>query len=354
MKRRTITLAELIRHYDVFNRSEGKSPATGSFYNEKLTNFIRYLESQGIEPLLDNVGIANVRAFIRYLQEKPKWKRNPGIHTETAKLSPATVHAHVRALRAFYAWLHREGYTKTHLLADLKPPKVPKKLIKILIREEIGRILACVNTNTQMMVRDRAIIMLMYDTGIRSSELADAMLENLDLEGGSLKVMGKGGKERLLPLGHSVRKILQRYVFHFRQEPIHPMVDNLFLAREGQPLSSNAIKLMFERLSHRSGVERLHAHLLRHTFATNYLINGGDVFSLQQILGHTTLEMVRHYVTLASAHVTIQHRRFSPMDYLALQGLQGRNGSRFTPGASSNVSKNGNGHQDQSALPYRI
>ncbi len=90
MKRRTITLAELIRHYDVFNRSEGKSPATGSFYNEKLTNFIRYLESQGIEPLLDNVGIANVRAFIRYLQEKPKWKRNPGIHTETAKLSPAT------------------------------------------------------------------------------------------------------------------------------------------------------------------------------------------------------------------------------------------------------------------------
>ncbi|MBW1743357.1 MAG: hypothetical protein JRJ47_07990 [Deltaproteobacteria bacterium] len=75
MKKRQITLQELLRHYDVFNRSEGKSPATGSFYNEKLTNFIRYLKSRGIEPLLNNVGIADVRAFIRYLQEKPKWER---------------------------------------------------------------------------------------------------------------------------------------------------------------------------------------------------------------------------------------------------------------------------------------
>jgi len=83
-------------------------------------------------------------------------------------------------------------------------------------------------------------------------------------------------------------------------------------------MSVNAVKLIFARLAQRSGVKRLHAHLCRHTFATNYLINGGDVFSLQQILGHTSLEMVRRYVTLASAQVRVQHRKFSLMDRMNL------------------------------------
>ncbi|MCP4694972.1 MAG: site-specific integrase, partial [Desulfobacterales bacterium] len=143
MKRHSITLEELIRHYEVLNRSEGKSPATVHYYNEKLNAFIRFLEAQGIDPRLTNVGIADVRAFIRYLQEKPRWDRHAKNATETAGLSPATVHGHVRALRAFYAWLHREGYTKTHLLADLRPPKVPRKLVTILTPEEIRRTLDC-------------------------------------------------------------------------------------------------------------------------------------------------------------------------------------------------------------------
>jgi site-specific recombinase XerD len=90
------------------------------------------------------------------------------------------------------------------------------------------------------------------------------------------------------------------------------------LTLEGKPLSSNAAKLIFERLAQKSGIKRLHIHLCRHTFATNYLINGGDVFSLRQILGHTSLEMVKRYVNLASAHVRVQHRKFSPMDRLNL------------------------------------
>jgi len=103
-------------------------------------------------------------------------------------------------------------------------------------------------------------------------------------------------------------------------------------------MSGNAIKQLLERVGRRSGVPRLHPHLCRHTFATNYLINGGDVFSLQQILGHTTLEMVRRYVTLASAQVRVQHRKFSPMDRMHLgrvrlgtelgRGGRNRNGHR--------------------------
>jgi len=91
------------------------------------------------------------------------------------------------------------------------------------------------------------------------------------------------------------------------------------LTLQGTVMSGNAVQLMIGRLGRMSGVKRLHPYLCRHTFATNYLLNGGDVFTLQQILGHTTLEMVRRYVNLASAHVRVQHRKFSPMDKMDLK-----------------------------------
>jgi site-specific recombinase XerD len=144
--------------------------------------------------------------------------------------------------------------------------------------------------------------------------------------------MGKGSKERIVPIGGVAEKALQRYVFHFRPDSLHIDEDNLFLTLEGKPLSGNAVRLVFTRLAKRSEVKRFHAHLCRHTFATNYLINGGDVFSLQQILGHSSLEMVRRYVTLASSQVRVQHRKFSPMDRMNLGrvklGRAGGNGGR--------------------------
>ncbi len=121
-------------------------------------------------------------------------------------------------------------------------------------------------------------------------------------------------------LGNNAQRALQRYLFRFRPKPINPVTNNVFLSTRSQPLTENSMKLMFTRLAKRSGVCRLHAHLCRHTFATRFLINGGDVFSLQQILGHSTLEMVRHYVNLASSHIAIQHQKFSPLDRLNLRG----------------------------------
>jgi integrase/recombinase XerC/integrase/recombinase XerD len=136
---------------------------------------------------------------------------------------------------------------------------------------------------------------------------------------GYLKVMGKGRKERIVPIGNNAQRALQRCLFRFRPKPFNPVIDNVFLSTSKKPLTENSVKLMFTRLSQRSGVYRLHAHLCRHTFATRFLINGGDVFTLQQILGHSTLEMVRHYVNLAASHVTIQHQKYSPLDRLNLR-----------------------------------
>lgn len=326
LDKQSIPLEQLIRHYEVYNRSEGKSPRTVSWYTDSLGAFVRFLQNgqNGGDPVtLADTGIEEAREFILYLQQKRKWDDSATIPTRDEHLSPYTVQGHVRSLRAFCSWLHREGYTEENELANLRVPKAPKKLVEVLSEEETQKVLSCLDSRTEVGVRNRALVMTLLDTGLRCSELINLTLDNADLEHGYLKVMGKGEKERIVPVGSSVQKILQRYVYHFRPEPAHLMVENLFLTIDGKSLTVNGVKLLFRRLAKKSGVRRLHVHLCRHTFATNYLINGGDVFSLQQILGHSTLEMVRHYVTLASSQVTVQHRKFSPMDRLELRKRSG-------------------------------
>jgi site-specific recombinase XerD len=153
------------------------------------------------------------------------------------------------------------------------------------------------------------------------------------MDQGVLKVMGKGQKERIVPIGNSAQRSLQKYLFRYRQEPAHAGIDNIFLSTSGTPLTENSVKLMFTRMARRSGVIRLHAHLCRHTFAVNYLLNGGDILSLQQILGHTTLEMVRHYLHFTSSQVAAQHHKYSPMD--KLHSGEGRVSDKVLPSASS-------------------
>ncbi|MCK4273811.1 MAG: tyrosine-type recombinase/integrase [Dehalococcoidales bacterium] len=142
---------------------------------------------------------------------------------------------------------------------------------------------------------------------------------NLNLADGFAKVMGKGAKERVVPIGKHVRMVLFSYVDKIRPKPAAPDCDNLFLSSTGRPITLNTLKLMFSRLAKASGITRLHAHLCRHTFATNYLLNGGDIFSLKEILGHTTFEMVNHYLHFTSSQITIQHHKYSPMDKIFSQ-----------------------------------
>jgi site-specific recombinase XerD len=154
------------------------------------------------------------------------------------------------------------------------------------------------------------------DTGLRASEVAGIALENLNLKEGYLKVMGKGSKERVVPIGKFVQMTIWNYLNTIRPKFMKGDCYSLFISPLGKPITVNTIKLMFCRLAKSSGVERLHAHLCRHTFAINYLLNGGDIFSLKEILGHTTLEMVNHYLHFTSSQITAQHHKYSPMDKL--------------------------------------
>ncbi|MGQ9656017.1 MAG: tyrosine-type recombinase/integrase [Thermodesulfobacteriota bacterium] len=314
----SIELRELIRHFELYNRTEGKSQKTVDWYNVTLRQLQAFLVGSKKTTELSGLGEAEVREFILHLQQRRRYQDNSYVLAQRGKLAAISIQTYVRALRAFFNWLYREGYTNENRLANLRPPKAPTKVVEVLSPEEIARVLACIDRNTTGGTRDYAIVLLLLDSGLRCSELTGMEVDDVNLEGGYLKVMGKGGKERIVPFGASAQRALLRYLLHFRPEPFNPAIQNFFLTLDGRPLTQNTVKLIFQRIAKRSGVRRLHPHLCRHTFATNYLINGGDVFSLQQILGHTTLEMVRRYVTLASAHVTVQHRKFSPMDRISL------------------------------------
>ena len=151
---------------------------------------------------------------------------------------------------------------------------------------------------------------------MRASELAGIKLNQVNIKEGYIRVIGKGDKERIVPIGKFVKMTLWHYISQSRHKSVDGDYDNLFLSIKGKPITVNTIKMVFSRLAKKSGIERLHVHLCRHTFAINYLLNGGDIFSLKEILGHSTLEMVNHYLHFTTSHIMSLHHQFSPMDRL--------------------------------------
>jgi len=184
---------------------------------------------------------------------------------------------------------------------------------------EQEKVLSTAKSFSQQGERNHAIVLTLLDTGLRESELANCSLSNLNLEDGYLKVLGKGLKERVVPIGVYCQQLLSDYIDNVRPVSRNGECNSLFLSGSSKGITANTIKLMFHRLAKASGIERLHAHLCRHTFAVNYIMNGGDLYSLKEILGHTKFEMVNHYLHFTKSQITAQHRKYSPMDRLHLQ-----------------------------------
>jgi site-specific recombinase XerD len=311
-------LLEFIDYYEVCNRAEDKSFKTVAWYTANLKSFHNYLKNRCLPDTLDKIDIKVLRQYVLYLLKKNKYHGHPFTPEKKEVLSASSVHGHVRTLRAFFGWLVAEGLIEVNPAKDLKPPKLYQKVISTLSDDEIKAILALFTPMNSSNARNQTIFMLMLDTGIRMGELINLKIDDINMNMGLLKALGKGKKERIVPVGSNAQRALQRYLFRYRPQPFSSSTDNAFLSVVGKPLTENSVKLIFSRLARRSGIARLHAHLCRHTFATRFLINGGDVFTLQQILGHSTLGMVRNYVSLASNHVAMQHQRFSPLDRLNL------------------------------------
>ena len=309
-----ITIDEYIHRYQLSNEAEGKSPVTVRWYTEILRSFGAYLTIKYGDSSLNNLDMNTARAYIMHLKQKQKFAGHPYTPEQADLLSPRTVQCHIRALKAFSSWLYSEGYTTENRLMNLKLPKAPVTIMEPLSPDEIERVVDSIDKHSHTGVRNHAIFVTLLDTGLRASEAASITLGNLNLTEGFIKVLGKGCKERIVPIGKYVRMVLWSYIDKVRPDPINRDFNNLFLSLSGKPVTVNTMKLVFSRLAKNSGVKRLHAHLCRHTFAINYLLNGGDIFSLREILGHTTLDMVNHYLHFTSSQITAQHHKYSPMD----------------------------------------
>jgi len=310
------TINKLITLFETTNLADGKSESTIIWYRDILKLFLRYLKENVHSNRIGEFNIENARNYLLYLRSRNKFGRYTNTHVQHSGLSPQTVRGHICGLKAFSSWLYREQYTTENKLQYLKIPRVLAKLIEPLTDQEINQIVSSINQNSPTGVRNHAIFVTTNDNGLRASELADIVLGQLDLKGGYIKVMGKGLKERIVPIGDFVKTTLWHYIKRIRPESAIIGCDKLFLSSDGQPITANTLKLIFSRLAKKSGVKRLHCHLCRHTFAINYLLNGGDIFSLREILGHSTLEMVNHYLHFTRSQLTAQHHKYSPMDRL--------------------------------------
>lgn len=336
VKKGGIDLGQAVQHFDTYNRSEGKSPRTVEWYNDVLDLFQQWLRSEGLSTKLGSLGELEVRRFILYLRQRT-------IHGKP--LSSHTVANRVRALRAFFSWLAESGYVPTNPLQGLRAPKTAKTVIEPLTPQEVERLFCHINPKTALGARNTAILALFLDTGLRLSELASLKEEDVHLADRYVKVFGKGMKERIVPLGASCQRALLSYFHHFRGEPVHSGVDTFFLTLDGYPMTDQAVKSMMDRLARTASVPRLHPHLLRHTYATWFLINGGDVFLLKQNLGHSTLAMVENYRHIASRQAAVISGTFSPLDRMKsseLRKQQARGGQdgRLYPNAGLKKGKN--------------
>jgi len=217
-------------------------------------------------------------------------------------------------LKVFFRFAQEEGYLKTNIAARLKVPRAPKKIIQTFSQEQLRQLLRAARST-----RDKAILALFIDTGIRVTELGSLRIQDIELDRGRIKVSGKGAKERFVFFGNPCRRLLWRYINSERPDVSS---DRLFINSRGQPLKASAILEMMRRYGKRAGIKgvRCSPHTLRHTFAKRFLLNGGDVFTLQQILGHSSLEMVRRYLTLCSQEVGRLYRPHSPLDQLGKAG----------------------------------
>lgn len=317
MEKSDMTLPTLIDLFLTTKQVEGRSKKTVDWYRANLTCFADFLANEDEPVLLKEISLQQARAFVAHLQARnTRYDNHEMRPVKKGGLSPHTIHAYVRSLKAFGSWLFEEGYVTYHPFQRLKPPKLPETMIQTLTDEEIGQIFRAINPAGFLGSRLQAMILLLLDTGIRASELCTLTLANAYLKDGYVKVTGKGNKERMVPIGGSTQKALVRYVHTFRPEPEREEIDELFLSVYGTPLAYQGFRQIIKRLGKTAEVPRLHAHLFRHTFAVRYLMNGGDVMTLRLILGHTTLEVTQMYIHLAESQIQVQHSRFSPVDRL--------------------------------------
>jgi len=292
-------LRQLIDYYLLSCRSDGKAAGTMDGYRRRLGKFALFLNYR-LAP--EQIDASSIRSYLASLYDK---------HQDSV-----SVNADYRVLHSFFNWAVVEKILAESPMANIKPPRVPKKIIKPLTREDIHNILLLCSGNSFLDVRNRAMVLLFLDTAIRTEEMANIQIEDVNFKTELIRVMGKGSKERLVKMGDRVQKALLRYLLMRADD-----LPCLWVTEERKPMKRAGIQIMIQRKGRAAGVKgsRLGPHTYRHTAAINFLRNGGDPFTLQIMLGHSTLDMTKRYLsTLGTEDLIRVHRKASPVDNMRL------------------------------------
>ncbi len=232
----------------------------------------------------------------------------------TSDYSPSTVKRKVAAVKSFYSFLLQEGMLSRDVQLYIPTISAERKLPSVLSREELERILAAPNVRRHTGIRDRAILELMYATGMRISEITELKLKDVDLKEGIVRCVGKGGKQRVIPLTLSAVEWISKYL-----EVVRPFMDKsgrsefLWVGKSGRKLSRQALWKVFRKYISMVGiVKKVTPHTMRHTFATHLLNAGMDLRTLQELLGHSSVSTTQIYTHLDIKRLKDVYKRCHP------------------------------------------
>lgn len=272
---------------------------TISFYRQELNKFRRILAKQRVSTnpneVTDRVIKENV---ILYLMEDGQ--------------KETSINCVLRAVRTLFNFLVKDGFLTQSPMRNVSLVKQKKTVVATFTTEQLHVILAQPDQTTFVGVRDHTIMMLLAETGVRVREMCDVKVSDVNMADGTIKIDGKGYKQRLVPFQAVMKKELVRYL-KLRGHLEH---DALFVTIDNTPVAIRQVQEQIQSYGRRAGIKgvRCSPHTFRHTFAKMSVQNGADVFALQAVLGHASLEMVRTYVNLFSTEVRDKHRKFSPLE----------------------------------------
>lgn len=230
------------------------------------------------------------------------------------KLAPSSISRMLSAASGFYRHLQRDGFLKNNPTENVTPPRGDQKLPRHLTEEEVEAFLAVPNTMLPEGVRDRAVLELLYATGLRVSELANLLVSDVDLEKGMLRCRGKGSKERLVPIGKSALHWLEIYLRG--KERVEASMKGkkqlLFLINGGEPMTRQWIWSLVSDYAKRAGLVDVSPHTFRHTFATHLLEHGADTRSVQTLLGHADLATTQIYTHVSNTRLRQSYNKYHP------------------------------------------
>ncbi len=286
----------LDRYLDGLAVERGLSVNTLAAYRSDLLQLAHGLAEAGADLLSANA--ATLAAHLRALRKRP--------------LAPRSITRALASMRGFYAYLVAEGERADDPAANLLPPRLLRTLPTVLSQPQVEALLATPDLDTPLGRRDKAMLELIYATGLRVSELVGLSLPQLRLDGGFLVAFGKGSKERIVPVGEAAEEWLGRYLKEVRPGLARGRHETVFVNRFGDPMTRQGFWKILAAYGRRVGVSGLHPHMLRHSFATHLLEHGADLRAVQMMLGHSDITTTQIYTHIHQQRLRSLYDRFHP------------------------------------------